>query len=125
MNFVFENVNTCENLVTCNDLHSSGMKRYSSSPVISTLLRNQTYKNVSNTPENFNSYIIPVGVNHSNIDWCGPTKKFLIGFNIDIPNRKILFSYLNSQYLADLRSGKAFLLLDQTHEGYHEEWLNK
>ena len=125
MNFVFEDVNTCENLITCDDMHSSGMKRYSSSPVISTLLRTQTYKNVSNNPADFNSYIIPVGVNQSNIDWCGPTKKFLIGFNIDLPDRKILFSYINPQYLADLRSGKAFLLLDQTHEGYHEDWLNK
>jgi hypothetical protein len=54
-------------------------------------------------------------VAYSPSDWCGDHK--------NSPNRKSLFSYIKPAYLTDLQTGRAFLLLDQSHEGYQTEWL--
>jgi hypothetical protein len=76
---------------------------------------------VSDNPFEFDKYIIPSGVTHSPYDWCGPLgDKFVDTCNFDIEN---VFEHLNTTYLRDLRSGKAFLLLDQSHEGYQYDWV--
>lgn len=41
----------------------------------------------------------------------------------DQPDRANLFECIMPECLADLQSGKAYLLLDQTHEGYNAPWL--
>ena len=129
MNFVFENTSRFslfdyseyKNFLNCEDVNSSGIKRFTVSPLISTLLRykqvNQTFKNysldniqISNDANKFSKYIIATGVTHSPNDWCGN-------------HRKSIFHYLNQTYLRDVRKGKALILLDQSHEGYHEEWM--
>lgn len=121
MNFVFENKETHQNFLSCNDLNGSGIRRFTPSPVVTTLLRFNTLKelwskfifetiNVSDDPNKYSKYIIASGVTHSPWDWCGPAKQ-------------TMFSFLIPDYLRDLRSGKAFLLLDQSHEGYHEDWM--
>lgn len=130
MNFVFEKTgglvffdnNECKNFLSCNDINSSGIRRFTVSPLVSTLLRykqvKQKFKNysfdhiqVGKNPNKFSKYIIATGVTHSPNDWCGGNY------------RKGIFNYLNEQYLHDARIGKALILLDQSHEGYHEEWL--
>lgn len=118
MNFVFENVSTSENFTRCSDINGSGIRRFTPSPVVITLLRFNTLKelwisfifeniHVSNDPDKFSKYVIASGVTHSPWDWC----------------KGDLLSFLSEEYIRDLRTGKAFLLLDQSHEGYHEDWV--
>ena len=38
-------------------------------------------------------------------------------------NKKSLLSYISEKYLADIKIGKAFLLIDQSFEGYQTSWL--
>jgi hypothetical protein len=125
MIFVFENYN--KNFISCEDINHSGIQRCTPSPMIETILR---YKDTNKTFSNINFdnvrrgtiadvansiYIIPSGVAHDPTGWCGG--------DVNSPERKNLFEYLNERYLEDLRSAKAFLLLDQSHEGYHVDWL--
>lgn len=121
MNFVFEDLEGFRNLISCNDVNPSGIMRFTASPVATTLIRyhqvNEQFDNLQidhikfgSDPAEFSHYIIATGVTHSPADWCGPDKTSM-------------FSFLNETYLADLRSKKAILLLDQSHEGYHEEWM--
>jgi hypothetical protein len=133
MNFVFENLETLENFISCTDKNPSGIKRFTSSPLIGTMVRyhqtkekfdNMHFKNIaiSNDPNKFDKYGIASGVTHAPHDWCGPDHKG-IGYQTRFEDRKSLFEYLTPTYLTDLRSGKACLILDQSHEGYHVEWL--
>ena len=135
MYFVFEKIEDGLplNFIHCNDVNKSGIGRITVSPVASTLLRvvrtqPQQHKKytmeikVSLTPPVDEIYIIPVGVAHSPYDWCGPDK-YENGYNEDSPDRKNLFEYIPEIYLQDLRHGKAYLLIDQTHEGYQSDWM--
>lgn len=120
------------NLIKCTDVLNSGINRFSNSPAISALLRFHDISRHTDYPLNEitasdrpilgKKYIIPVGVNHSPYDWCGPDLN-QNGFNSDLPSRENLFRFLNEEYLADLQNGKAYLLLDQSHEGYQTDWL--
>lgn len=129
MNFVFEkilsNSSTSSeeylNFIECPDVNPSGIRRFTISPLVSTMLRFQKIRktsknfdystiNISNNPDDFSKYIIASGVTHSPYDWCGA-------------GVHSLFKFLNQTYLRDLRRGKALLLLDQSHEGYHEDWM--
>jgi hypothetical protein len=138
MNFVFERYrfrdeDHGENMVKCTDVNYSTIKRFSTSPFSSMLIRHaRTFENFDNydlsqvkhslKPDDFDQYIIATSVNHHPYDWCGPDQ-FNIGHRNDRPNVENLFWHLNEKYLHDLRIGKAFLLLDQCHEGYQTDWL--
>jgi hypothetical protein len=135
MYFVFEKIvdELPLNLTNCEDVNKSSIGRITVSPVTSTLLRilrteaqlhreYATAVKVVLTPPVDETYIIPVGVAHSPYDWCGPDT-YKNGYNEDFPNRKSLFAFINEQYLEDLRNGKAYLLIDQTHEGYQSDWM--
>jgi hypothetical protein len=134
MNFIFENLDNYENFISCNDTNWSGIKRFTASPIVTTMIRYQRVKqqfkngsfsdiNVSNNILDFDKYIISSGVAHSPYDWCGPSPVNKIGFDKRRPDRQNLFSFLSSSYLEDLRKNKAMLLLDQSHEGYHASWI--
>lgn len=129
MNFVFEKISyftlfgndELYNFVDCPDVNPSGIKRFTVSPLISTLIRYKhvgehfsnfdfSHIKVESDPSKFSKYIIATGVTHSPNDWCGSEKKSI-------------FSYLNERYLEDAKKGKALILLDQSHEGYHEDWM--
>jgi hypothetical protein len=133
MNFVFEDINNYRNFVSCDDVNQSGFRRFTVSPMISGLARySDTQRFFSNFDvskiKKFNSpfmahkYIIPTGVAHCPEEWCGDNPLTFLGSSGS--SRKSLFAYLNPVYLRDLKSGKAFLLLDQSHEGYHADWLH-
>jgi hypothetical protein len=119
----------CFNLTNYNNTSHT---RVGISPVATTILRksqttpdNILYKNkilsgTTNSPDQ--KYIIAVGVGYSPLQWCGPDSQGL-GIDPSDLNKKNIFCYLRADQLNDLRSGKAFFLLDQTHEGYHIEWL--
>lgn len=125
MIFVFESYNT--NFISCNDINESGIRRCTPSPMVETMIRyketNQSFSNINLgnirrgtiADVDDSPYIIASGVTHAPHDWCGG------GYGTSGWNN--LFSYLNERYLMDLQSGKAFLLLDQSHEGYHYDWL--
>lgn len=59
------------------------------------------------------NYIIPVGVNQSQYDWMGDYYG-----NVD-NDWKNIFSKLSKRYLNDLQYGTAYLMIDNSFEGYH------
>lgn len=62
------------------------------------------------------NYIIPVAVAYHPNDWTDL-------FNGQPTDRKSIFEYINPKFLSDLQNGKAMLLIDQSVEGYHTDWL--
>jgi hypothetical protein len=63
-------------------------------------------------------YIIPVAVQYAPQDWAD------CDFNGDqVPNKKSIFELINPKYLQDLQNGNAILLIDQSVEGYSNNWL--
>lgn len=135
MKFVFEDLHALRNLIACPDQNSSGIHRCHVSPIADTVIRwsrNRQYFRNFKLPEvsvhefsqdmEVTNYIIALGVGHSPGIWCGPDSKNN-GADPRETSRKHLFSYINPRYLEDLRNNKAWLLLDQSHEGYHTEWL--
>jgi len=118
MNFLFENFEKLSNFTSCNDINTSGIPRFAISPLFTST---QIYVNANNKHNEFSifsaneevdEYVIASCVNHSPDDWTGHD-----------PRVKSFFNYLNDKYLRDLRSGKAFLMLDQSLEGYQTPWL--
>jgi hypothetical protein len=118
MNFLFENFEKLSNFTSCNDINTSGIPRFAISPLFTST---QIYVNANNKHNEFSifsaneevdEYVIASCVNHSPDDWTGHD-----------PRVKSFFNYLNDKYLRDLRAGKAFLMLDQSLEGYQTPWL--
>ena len=65
-------------------------------------------------------YIIPIGVNENPRKWIGG------GYadkGTDEYQFEELFDKLNDKYLEDLRSKKAFFLIDSSLEGYHDQCI--
>lgn len=61
-------------------------------------------------------YIIPLGVHNDPHNWGGgKTSKY--------KDYESLFDLLDSDYLEDLKNEKAFLLVDSSFEGYHDDWI--
>jgi hypothetical protein len=118
MKFLFENTETLSNFTSNKDINTSGIPRFAISPLFTST---QIYVNANGLNEDFNilpssdnvnNYVISSCVNHSPDDWTGYDSKV-----------KSLFSYLNEKYLKDLRENRAFLMLDQSLEGYQTHWL--
>ena len=130
MHFKFEHMsnNGNRNLTTCHDKNLSGLRRFTPSPIINEFYMSNT--NQEATPYTFaktqmykgQRYVIATGVAHAPWDWCGPDDTGL-GFDKNAPNKQSLFSYINKKDKKYLRKGGAYLLIDQSHEGYHTEWL--
>lgn len=57
-------------------------------------------------------YIIPVGVHESPLTWAGYAGKY-----------STIFDLVSDTYLKHLREGRAYILFDNTLEGYHTDWL--
>jgi hypothetical protein len=136
IHFVFEIIkgDFYRNFSNCKDLNESGIFRFTKTPLVNDLkLFEKTLKvNYTNKIPQEGSYIISSGVMHSPDFWAGEIPKIVqkSSFNMFISEpqktrskNKNLFEFLNKNYLSDLQSNRAFLLLDQTHEGYHENWL--
>ena len=135
MIFVFESTKHSEyiNFKSCTDINNSGIKRFTTSPLALSIIyeffsfenKKQQYKNdvqVLTTIPTGEKYIIASGVAHSPKDWCGPDYQN-IGFDKNNHDKQSAFAHLSERYLNDLKSGVAFLLLDQSHEGYQVDWL--
>lgn len=123
MNFVFEDISTPRNFVKNWVLNKSGSSRFTLSPIYNRMsfLRsfNHTYEfttfdfSIDNKPKH---YVIPLGVNNDPICWAGGK------YSAD-PTIPSLFEFINETYLKDLRNGHAYLLVDSSFEGYHNDWV--
>jgi hypothetical protein len=118
MNFLFEDVFNLANFTSCKDINKSGIPRFAISPLFTST---QIYVNANNkhdelgifpATDEIDEYVIASCVNHSPDDWTGHD-----------PRVKSFFYYLNDKYIRDLRANKAFLMLDQSLEGYQTPWL--
>ena len=136
VHFVYEDTDSFSNLISCPDVNSSGIKRFTPSPLALEALRLETSEipgrvefgknfKYSAEPPKFKKYVIPTGVAHSPPDWCGNNgiDKFPELTNERNRTRVPPFFYLNQQYLDDVRNKQAFILFDQSHEGYQTNWL--
>lgn len=128
MHFVFEN-NTPHNqtnFVNCSDVNPSGIRRFTVSPVADIILSlsnntspllsglTNTYAATCSTiPPTDSAYIVASGVTHSPDDWAGGRGD----------GKESVFSFISPALMHDIRNKKAFLMLDQTHEGYQTDWL--
>jgi len=101
MNYMFDNFNNLTNL--------EEPKLFGVSPMIARLTRfDQPHELYTHTND---KYLIPVGTKNHPDSWTGQHS----GINI--------FDRLQPQYQTDLKAGKALLLIDSAHEGYHPKWL--
>lgn len=119
MNFVFEDKEALRNFTSCPDINTSGQLIYGISPLLTAVSIYCSLNGVGgelnyySVDEQFDGeYIIPSSVNHSPDDWTGYGKV-----------NKCFFNYLNEKYLNDLRNEVAYLMLDQSLEGYQTPWL--
>lgn len=122
--FCFENTSEYANLISSVDKNTSGFSRFTISPFFNRMnvfcSRNLKYwdaiksYDLNDKPD---KYIIPVGVNNDPMNWAG-------GGYWDVNNKvESIFSYLNPTYLEDLRKGVAFLMIDSSLEGYHDDLI--
>ena len=135
MNFIFENVTSLRNVVRCTDINTSNIRRFPASPLVSVLLRWNAHRPYSSefnvdalTVDDFKNrkaygnYIMPTGVAHAPWDWCGYTD-IEKQYDTQMAERKTIFAYMSDKQLSSLRKKQCFMLLDQSHEGYHTDWL--
>jgi hypothetical protein len=122
--FAFEAQHRELNFISCTDEN-----RFIPCPFTTRVLRHASLRqyftniDISNYKKcNFEDaqgkYVIGVGVAQSPEEWCGAP--YLSQRQI---KRECLFSFLNERYLEDMKTGKAILVIDQSHEGYQSEWL--
>jgi hypothetical protein len=122
MHFTFERIVDSQflNFINCTDVNESNICRFTVSPLTLSILNPSipSLKNIGTYSDKIipgSNYIIASGVSHSPPDWCGEPND----------SKRSLFYYLNADYLKDLQNNNAFLLLDQSHEGYQTVWLWK
>jgi hypothetical protein len=123
MNFVFEEVSTCKNFINNWEMNGVGSDRFTVSPlfnrmnvlrfIIKDFNSNIEIFHINDRPKN---YIISVGVHNDPHWWAGG--------EFSSNDRVVsLFEFLNDIYLNDLIYGGAYLLIDSSLEGYHEDWV--
>ena len=132
MNFVYEDLPNRMNLLSSNvevngDNFLSKYFRFNNCPITNDIndLGNINYTAVKYLgPREYTikkrprRYIIPVGLNKSPNEWIGGYDK-----SKGITGKDYIFDYLRPEYLKDLQTGRAFLLLDSSLEGYHTDTI--
>jgi len=131
LRFVFEDTANHLNLIESNILRDAKENnfRYNQSPISNDIndlwnvnreLHQKIKPQVFNLNKRPRKYIIPIGLNESPNEWAN-------GYNPDTEEitKDFIFSVLSDEYIKDLRNGRAFLLLDSSLEGYHEDWAFK
>ena len=132
INFYFSDFNGRKNFTESNEKTYDGEDRFTLSPLFNRMFmlklfhkKNKIIELHREKKEIDDKYVIPVGVNCSPLHWAG-------GEFAEIPNvlyfdyekpQKSLFDFLSSKYLKDLKRQKAFLMIDSSLEGYHEDWI--
>lgn len=121
MNFVFENIEERNNLG--NTFNKSGSPRFTLSPfnnLIGALSElNEVYEGMSDEysiDARPNKYIITVGTHNDPHNFFG-------GELSEHENYPSAFSFLPTEYVKDLQDKKAFLLFDNSLEGFHDDFI--
>ncbi len=129
MHFLFEDMKHGEfkNFIKCRDINSSRIRRFTPSPIAIEFYRHREnlmhrHHTFSTTRNKHQQYIIATGVAHAPWDWCGPDNIGL-GFDKSTPDKSSLFAHIGKKHRKSLKRKNAFLLIDQSHEGYQTEWL--
>ena len=135
MNLVFENRERFVNLYREHDAQKGGEDRVCPSPFtnrINVLVSNQeaikqfgTYDTLDFFPDRYKvniytvdsipkdiKYIIPVGVHEAPVNWTGISGRY-----------NSIFENINETYLNHLREGRAYILFDNSLEGYEDPKL--
>lgn len=123
MNFVFEDIENRHNLIRGDNQNRAQCNRLTTAPFIN-LIRclydlNESFEGkypyfeLSEKPER---YIICVGTHNDPQNWGGGD----LSEHEDYPS---VFENINDTYLTDLQNGNAFLLFDNSLEGFHEDWI--
>ncbi len=108
MRVAFENLDTRENFIDCTDRAGSGIRRFTTPPLLDRLINHFNRDNRIDVIKGVaDHYIIGTGVNHHPTDWA----------------RDSVIGKLPKQNLLDLQQGRAMLCIDQSLEGYQTAWL--
>jgi len=121
LNFKFDKNNYDRTKSFHDNLYSGNFSNFVDSGFCRTSQLLEVLKSFKNTLEikiqihaidnDIDNYIISASVFYSPYDWTDKNSNLSI------------FEYLNKTYVRDLQAGKAILLIDQTVEGYHSEWV--
>lgn len=123
MNFVFEDKYNCRNFIKGTQHNNTGWDRFCIAPFFN-LVRflsslSEQYKNFSNeldVSERPEKYILATGVHNDPKNWGGGE---LSGYD----NYPSLFEYISYEYMSDLKNKKSLLLVDNSLEGFHDDWI--
>jgi hypothetical protein len=123
MNFVFEHKEEARNFTTGNQQNKTGWNRFCIAPFFNLIRCLSTlsphYKDMSmmfDINEKPEKFIISTGLHNDPKNWGGGK---LSGYE----NYESLFDLLSDEYIQDIKNNKALLLLDNSLEGFHEDWI--
>lgn len=124
MNFVFENIRDYRNLESGENKNNAYSERVTAAPFynFTRLLLHSDEKRFENEIKYFSfrkkpsKYIILVGTHNDPHNWGG-------GELSEFENYHSIFDDINKTYLNDLRDRNAFLVFDNSLEGFHEDWV--
>lgn len=139
INIVFEDTENFLNLFDESELLNDKMYRICKSPYADNLITLSKYYNKLNKEKNIieffgkeyninvysadelvdTKYIIPVGVNQSPREWIGSG---FLGIDTEY-GWKNIFDKLTYKFRRDLQKGKAYLMIDNSLEGYHHDTI--
>jgi hypothetical protein len=77
MKFIFEDLENLENFIDCEDINKSGMRRFSTSPIVNIILNKTVDNERYSWKKRISKYIIPTGVNHHPKEWAGRPIEFI------------------------------------------------
>jgi hypothetical protein len=140
INLVFEDNKNFLNCYDESEIIPGGAIRITTSPYVNQLFIMNVYTNSINRNDNSpdlefgkekfqiyfknieekieGKYIIPIGVNQSPREWMAD---YYDDRSSELSNFKNIFDKLPQKYIKDLRNGKAYLLIDNSLEGYHSD----
>jgi hypothetical protein len=135
MNFIFEDLNELMNITGCDERNTSNIRKFPPSPLATVLSRIKTQRLYADqldadtvtfdqwkNRKSYVNYIISTGVAHAPWDWCG-SADLDNDYDSQISHRKSVFAFLDKKQISALQKKHCYLLLDQSHEGYHTDWL--
>lgn len=129
VNFVFENLENSRNFINNWQTNSAGADRFTVAPIFNRVNvfhhNKEKFKDVlqqysiENKPD---KYIIAIGGNNNPNHWAGGNYWNRPEYGHPKPHPSF-FEFINQTYLEDLKNNKAFLLMDSSFEGYHDDFI--
>lgn len=123
MKFVFEDYDRARNFIDCPQKNPTGWDRFCAAPffTLTRFLSHLTEKYRACTHEMIleerpEKYIIATGVHNDPKSWGG-------GEASGHDNYLSIFECLNPTFLSDLQSGNCLFIIDNSLEGFHDDWI--